>query len=163
MRTILGKVSQTALGAAFAAALTVGGTSSASAMPVDKQLVVKVVQVCDNNGQNCASLGPTGNNYFEAETDKIWAQAGIDVKFEFFGQIFASSLLNGSTGVNAVTGPLSGPGTTMFLMNTIPNNYGNAWLNWGGLAIAMDTVMSFNGGLGRIDTIAHELGHNLGL
>lgn len=154
-----GLLSRTALvGALFAA-----GLSSALALPIDKQLVVTVIQVCDNAGANCASLGPAGNNFFEAEADKIWAQAGIDIAFVSGGTLNNSALLNGSSGIDAITGPLAGPGTTMYLMNTIVGVYGNAWLDAGGLAIAMDTVMNFNGGIGRLDTIAHELGHNLGL
>ena len=51
----------------------------------------------------------------------------------------------------------------MFLVHTIAGAYGEGWFAWGGIGIAMDTVMAYNGGLGRIDTIAHELGHNLGL
>ena len=149
-------------------ATLVGGLLAASllpaqALPIDLQLVVNVVQVCDNAGANCASLGHAGNSYFEQEADKIWAQAGIDIKFVFSGTLDNSALLNGSSGIDAITGGLPGPGTTMYLMNTIPGVYGNAWLNAGGLAIAMFDVMSYNGGIGRLDTIAHELGHNLGL
>lgn len=152
----------TALKSAAAAAFC-AISATASALPIDLQLVVNVFQVCDNAGNNCASLGPVGNNYYEAETDKIWAQAGIDIKFVFSGTLNNSSLLNGSSGIDAITGGLAGPGTTMYLMNTIPGVYGNAWLDAGGLAISMADVTSFNGGIGRLDTIAHELGHNLGL
>lgn len=162
MTTILDRLSATALKAAFAGALCAASVT-VQAAPITLQLVVKVIQVCDNAGANCASLGPAGNNYFEDETDKIWAQAGIDIKFVFGGTLNNSSLLNGSTGIGAITGPLAGPGTTMYLMNTITGVYGNAYGNAGGAAIAMQDVMSFNGGIGRLDTIAHELGHNLGL
>ena len=146
------------------AALLAGVAGSSWAMPVTKQLNVTVIQICDNSGSNCASTGPAGNSYFEAETDKIWAQAGIDINFIFGGQINNSSWLNGSTGIDAFTaGPTSGPGATMYLANTILGIYGNAWLDGGGLAINMDLVTSFNGGIGRLDTIAHEIGHNLNL
>lgn len=145
------------------AALSCAMATSAWAMPVTQQLVVTVIRVCDDAGANCASTGPAGNAYFEAETDKIWAQAGIDVSFVSAADLWSTSLLNGSSGIDAITGGLAGPGTTMYLMNTIAGVYGNAWGNAGGLAIAMDSVMSFNGGIGRLDTIAHELGHNLGL
>ena len=148
----------TALGGLLAASLL-----PVQALPIDLQLVVNVVQVCDNAGANCAALGPAGNHYFEAEADKIWAQAGIDIEFVFTGTLNNSGLLNGSSGIDAITGPMAGPGTTMYLMNTIAGVYGNAWLDAGGLAISMFDVMSYNGGIGRLDTIAHELGHNLGL
>src|SRR5262245_22646925 len=52
-----------------------------SAIPITKSLTVNVFAVCDDGGSNCASKGPAGNLFFETETDKIWAQAGIDVKF----------------------------------------------------------------------------------
>ena len=53
----------------------------------------------------------------------------------------------------------------MFLVHNLDFNaaYGEGWLGFGGLVMNMDLVMAFNGGAGRIDTIAHELGHNLGL
>lgn len=129
-----------------------------SAAPITLQLVVTVIDVCDNAGLNCASTGPAADPYFEAEADKIWAQAGIDIKFVNSGTLNSSALLNGSTGIEAITGPLAGPGTTMYLMNTIPGLYGNAWVDAGGLAISMFDVTTFNGGIGRLDTIAHELG-----
>jgi hypothetical protein len=145
------------------AALALGAATPSWAIPITKQLVVNVIQVCDNAGLNCASTGKPGDAYYEKEVDKIWAQAGIDVKFVPMGQLFSSALLNGSTGIDAITGGLPGPGTTMYLMNTIAGVYGNAWQDAGGLAISMADVDAFNGGIGRLDTIAHELGHNLGL
>lgn len=147
------------------AALLAGVAGSSWAMPITKQLNVTVFQICDNGGNNCASTGPAGNSYFEAETDKIWAQAGIDINFIFGGQINNSGWLNGTSGIDTFTaGPLAGPGTTMYLANTLtPGLFGNAWLSGGGLAINMSAVTSFNGGIGRLDTIAHEIGHNLGL
>src|SRR5262245_52651262 len=96
-----------------------------SAAPITLQLIVHVIDVCDNAGLNCASTGPAADPYFEAEADKIWAQAGIDIKFVNGGTLNSSVLLNGSTGIDAITGPLAGPGTTMYLMNTIPGLYGN--------------------------------------
>jgi hypothetical protein len=93
--------------------------------------------------------------FFERETDKIWAQAGIDVAFVERPNIN-----------NSFPPLLPSPSSTtvdMFLVHTIPGAYGIAWVGSGGIAIAMDTVMAFNPGVGRLDTIAHELGHNLGL
>lgn len=146
------------------AAFLFGAAASSWAAPITKQLNVTVFQICDNAGNNCASTGPVGNAYFEDETDKIWAQAGIDINFIFGGTINNSAWLNGSSGIDDFTaGPAAGPGTTMYLANTISGVYGNAWLNGGGLAISMSYVMGFNAPIGRLDTIAHELGHNLGL
>lgn len=139
----------------------------ASAMPITKQLVVTVIQVCDDAGTTCASTGPVGNAYYEAESDKIWAQAGIDISFVSGGMLNSTTLLTGATGVGNFTGSLAGPGTTMWLVDDLVcaacTLYGEAYLDAGGLVINMGDVTSFNGGIGRLDTIAHELGHNLGL
>jgi hypothetical protein len=138
------------------------GVTSAAAIEITKQLVVNVVQVCSNTGTNCAGLGPAGNLFFEAETDRIWAQAGIDIQFNFTGQVNNSAWLNGN-GIGSIASATNGPGVTMYLVQTIGGAFGNAWLDGGGLAIAMQPVLAFNGGIGRLDTIAHEIGHNLGL
>ena len=156
----------TALPRRLALALTLAcGLSAASwAMPITKQLVVNVVTLCDNAGNNCASSGPVGNAYFEAEADKIWAQAGIDIKFLNGGTINDTARLNGQDSVDDFTGATAGPGTTMYVVNTLtPGLFGEAWINAGGLVVNMSAIMSFNGGIGRLDTIAHELAHNLGL
>jgi hypothetical protein len=141
------------------------GASGATAMTIDKQLVVTVRTVCDNAGLNCASQGPLGNLFYGLEGDKMWAQAGIDLVFVIGPNVNNSALLNGQGSLAAFTAPLGGTGTTMYLANTLssPGLYGFAYGNAGGLAINMSAVTSFNGGIGRLDTIAHELGHNLGL
>jgi len=164
MRSLSGLKAAARFALVFAALLW-GATASSLAAPITKQLNVTVFQICDNAGSNCASLGPAGNEYFEEETDKIWAQAGIDINFIFGGTINNSAWLNGTSGIDTFTGgPLAGPGTTMYLANTLtPGLFGNAWLNGGGLAINMSAVMGFNSPIGRLDTIAHEIGHNLGL
>ncbi len=141
------------------------GTAPVAALEIDRQLVVTVRTVCDNAGLNCASQGPLGNLFFAAEGDKIWAQAGIDLLFVQGPNLNNTSLLNGQGSLGAFTAPLGGTGTTMFLTNSLSSAglYGFAYGNAGGLAINMSAVTSFNGGIGRLDTIAHELGHNLGL
>lgn len=144
--------------------LASGLTTTAWAAPITKQLVVNVVTLCDDAGNNCASHGPAGNSFFAAETDKIWAQAGIDIEFVLAGTINDTSRLNGQDSVDDFTGALAGPGTTMYLVNTLtPGLFGEAWVNAGGLVVNMSAIMNFNGGIGRLDTIAHELAHNLGL
>lgn len=137
----------------------------ARAMPIDLQLVVTVRTVCDNAGLNCASQGPLGNLFYAAEGNKIWAQAGIELVFVQGPNLNNTTLLNGQGSLGAFTAPLGGTGTTMFLANSLssPGLYGFAYGNAGGLAISMSSVTSFNGGIGRLDTIAHEIGHNLGL
>jgi hypothetical protein len=145
----------------------------ASADSIDQTLMVHVYQVCDNAGGNCASLGPALDNYFSAEVNKIWAQAGIGVNFSFAGQIFDDHFLhindsiidNSFPKLNATYGT-SGTYVDLFLTHTIDVTgfvvYGESWPSLDGLVIAMDDVMSY-GTDGRIDTIAHELGHNFGL
>jgi hypothetical protein len=151
------------------AALTVVvlAAEPASAIPITKELTVKVVTVCNDSGFNCASKGPAGNLFFEAETDKIWAQAGIGVTFVEMANRNSTNLsdLNESVFGKGLfnLAPPSSTVVTMFLVHTISGAYGEGWAGFGGLAIAMDTVMDFNPGIGRLDTIAHELGHNLGL
>lgn len=138
--------------------------STSSAIQITKQLTVNVYQI------NGASLGPIGNSYFETEVDLIWAQAGIDVNFIFGGAITnaAWSDVSGNE-FSAVTGSQGHLQSTtvldMFLTHTVESHtaYGEGWLGVGGIVIGMDDVMGFNSPLGRIDTIAHEIGHNLGL
>ena len=147
--------------------------SVANAAVIDRMLTVQVYRLCDNAGSNCASLGPSGNNYFAAETNKIWAHAVISVDINFVSTVNSTALSfindavpgDGFADLSSAYGTM-GPSTSsidMFLVRTVAGAYGEAWLGAGGLVIAMDTVMAFNGGLGRLDTIAHELGHNLGL
>ncbi|WP_153114552.1 PEP-CTERM sorting domain-containing protein [Rhodocyclus tenuis] len=147
------------------ACLAWGG--SAQAIPIDYSLTVKVVDVCDDTGANCASLGPAGDNFFASYVNKIWAQAGIVVEFLAPTYLSNSSFLNINDNVfDSSFYKLSGGGSstsvTMWLVNTVSGAYGESWPGAGGLVIAMNTVMSF-GSAGRVDTIAHELGHNLGL
>ena len=167
MRTISTSRASLARSLFLYATLACSALVPVAAMPISKQLVVTAIQVCNTAGTTCASTGSAGNAYFEAETDKIWAQAGIDIHFVFGGTVNNTALFSNSDGVGtfAGSGPLAGPGTTMWLMDSFssPGLYGNAWLDAGGTAINMGLVTSFNGGIGRLDTIAHELGHNLGL
>ncbi len=148
-----------------------GGAGQALATAITKSLTVDVFQVCNDSGTSCASTGPSGDAYFSAEVNKIWSQAGISVNFVFVQQIDSTFYynINDNSG-NSFTNLTKAYGTyqsattvDMFLVNTIVDAYGEGWLGAGGLAIAMDTVMAYNHGDGRIDTIAHELGHNLGL
>ena len=148
----------------------------AVAAPITKTLSVGVYQLCNDAGANCASLGPAGDAYYAAETNKIWAQAGIAVIFNFLGQINSTNFSNTDdsvptrsfTALSAAYGAAATTtSTTAFLVHTATTPfgqvYGQAYYGAGGLEIAMDLVGSFNSGIGRLDTIAHELGHNLGL
>lgn len=151
--------------------------SVANAALIDKNVTINVYQICDNAGGNCASTGPVGDVFFASATNQVWAQAGISVSFNFVSQINNSSFLDlsGAAGddfsdlakLYGTKGP-SSSGVDMFLVKDIAGAYGEGWYGAGGLVMAMDSVMNFNcGGLtgctGRIDTVAHELGHNFGL
>ncbi|MCX7098933.1 MAG: PEP-CTERM sorting domain-containing protein [Methylococcales bacterium] len=157
----------------FVTIIAIGlSASPASAMTIDKILNVNVHVLCNDSGLNCASKGPAGNAFFSAETNKIWAQAGISVSFNLAQTInsTAFSFLNDSVAGDSFYDLIDYAGfgysasiVDMFLVHTVTGVYGEGFMGYGGLVIAMDTVMAFNSGLGRIDTIAHELGHNLDL
>ncbi|MEF7614440.1 PEP-CTERM sorting domain-containing protein [Aquincola sp. MAHUQ-54] len=152
--------------------------SSASATPITKQLDVSVYQLCNTLG-DCASTGPAGNAYYADATNKIWAQAGIRVTFNFVKAIVSdqfydigdtagdtfddlyNSVFPGMAGLNHST-------VDMFLVNSYAGAYGVGYDSAGGLIMSMSDIQSFDcngaaGCTGRIDTLAHEIGHNLGL
>ena len=143
------------------------------ASTIAKTLEVQVYDICNDDGNNCASRGPVGDDYFANEVNTIWAQANISVTFNFIQRInstlFSSinDAINGDTfaDLTSAYGTHGASWTTidLFLTHTISNAYGEGWLGFGGIVIGMDTVMSYNNGSGRVDTIAHELGHNFGL
>lgn len=169
------------LGLAFITALLF--SSAVWSMPITKVLNVHVVDVCSST-LGCASDGPSGDKFFQNEVNAIYAQAGIKVTFVSetylggannsygsagvtYGNLFynindssSNSLLN----LNNLFGGASTSTVYMFLVHSVNAGgsgitFGEGWLGYGGLVIAMDTVMTYN----RIDTVAHELGHNLGL
>ena len=99
-------------------ALTLAAAFTASAMPITQQLNVTVITVGGDIGANCAAQGPAGNLFFEAETDKIWAQAGKDIHFIFSSTLNNAVLRTGGTGADSFSSALSGPGTTRYLGRT---------------------------------------------
>lgn len=151
--------------------------SMASAAPITKTVNVSVYQLCDDDGLNCAAKGPAGNDYFAESTNKIWEQAGISVTFSFISQIRSTAFLDlddiagddfAALHAGYGTGGPSNTSVDMFLINTFAGAYGVGWSGQGGLLMSMQTIMDFDCGgeldcTGRIDTLAHELGHNFGL
>ncbi len=150
----------------------------ASAVPITKTLDVAVYQLCNTSG-DCASKGPAGNDYYADATNKIWAQAGISVSFNFVMSIVSdqyydisdtagdtfddlyNSVFPGLAGINYTT-------VDMFLVNSYDGAYGVGFSGAGGLIMSMADILAFDCGgtagcTGRIDTLAHEIGHNLGL
>ena len=138
------------------------------AAPIDRYFKVQIVRICDDAGSVCAATP-----YFPAEATKIYAQAGILPIFLPILNYNNSAVLNGSNGIEAISqaafgcpGPCVPLSTTLyaFFANTLDNTiYGNAWLNDNGSAFDASLISNYNGGIGRRDTFAHELGHNLGL
>lgn len=142
-------------------------TSSLPAQVIDRYFTVQPIQLCNDSGINCA---PTP--LFQAETEKIYAQAGVAPIFLPMAQLNDSSLLSSSSVVDVDqpgNGQHSNPSTiNMWFLDDMPTSpgfvlYGEAWVGGNGVAINGTAVQNFNGGAGRIDTVAHELGHNFGL
>lgn len=150
----------------------------AAAAPITKGLNVSVYQLCNTLGE-CASKGPTGNDYYADATNKIWAQAGIRVNFNFVSTIVSNQFYDISDTVgdtfddlyNSVFPGMAGNNYStvdMFLVNSYDGAYGVGYSGAGGLIMSMADILSFDCGgaagcTGRIDTLAHEIGHNLGL
>jgi len=131
-------------------------------------IYIQPIQVCNDVGVACANPSQT---LFEAEGDKIWAQAGLDLSFYSWSLFNATDYLTIDSEVELgelfytpghgqnpdplvislwfvdVLFPLD-PGTT----------FGAAAMPGNAIAIA-NAVFSMN----RLDTIAHEIGHSLGL
>lgn len=153
------------LGFLFAASLAVSQGASISIQPI---------QVCDNSGANCANAS---RQLFHEFTSAIWAQAGIEVNVLPWNQLNHSGyrdlesmteLSDLFSGASLITqaNPLDTVISIWFVGNAA-NAYG--WSALGGNRIAIgDAVFSYvnprlAGIVGRFDTIAHEIGHSLGL
>jgi hypothetical protein len=138
---------------------------------------IQPIQVCDDFGFFCADLA-----LFEEATRKIWAQASIDVSFLSPNRLNASRFLTidsqeefaelsfaggaGAFGRNPLSTRTSGPVSLWFVESIFPfegfDTLGLGWIDQNGIVID-DDILTFNNGVGRLDTVAHELGHNLGL
>jgi hypothetical protein len=153
--------------------------STLSAQIIDRQVCIQPIQVRDDNGLNGAPLGP-GGLFFQEELKKIWRQAGVEAIFfplAFLNETdFLDTSSSGDPGTAGTFGDLTlNPGhgqnanplvLNMWFVNTLdanPGLFGLGWLDDNGTAIAMVPVTTFNGGIGRLDTPGHEVGHNLGL
>jgi hypothetical protein len=142
----------------------------AYALPIDLTYNVQPIRVCNDAGTTCANT-----SFDPAVTNKIWSQAGIN--FNFLPLITYQNTSYLTTDVNAAnttdefkllarkTGhQQSTDSNTLnlyFVQGFQPIGYssgfvifGIGFINGNGVAVADNR---------RIDTIAHELGHNLGL
>lgn len=139
-------------------------------------LEVQPIQVCDDGGIVCAQV-----EFFETIADKIWDQADIEITFLPLNQLNESDYLTtdddefadlsfsgdpGSFGRHPDSTRTTGPINLWFVDEIEADNglrqYGNAWIGFNGVLIS-DDILDFNNGVGRLDVISHELGHNLGL
>ena len=138
---------------------------------------IQPIQVCDDFGLFCADLA-----LFEEATRKIWAQASIDVSFLAPNRLNASRFLTidnqnefaelsfaggpGAFGRNPLSTRTSGPINMWFVKDIFAfegfETLGLAWIDQNGIVVS-DKIQDFNNGIGRLDTVAHEIGHNLGL
>jgi hypothetical protein len=139
---------------------------------IDRYFTIQPIQVCNNAGANCA---PTP--LFQAETEKIYTQAGAAPVFLPTTQLNNTNLLNlidvDGDGNYLDEIDLSGNGrsanpttiNTWFVRDFVasPGLFGEGWINANGVVIDGTDVQNFNSGNGRRDTIAHEIGHNFGL
>ncbi|PSR14481.1 hypothetical protein C8255_24085, partial [filamentous cyanobacterium CCP3] len=138
---------------------------------------IQPIQVCDDFGLFCADLAT-----FEEATRKIWAQANLDVSFLAPNRLNATRFLTidsqdefaelsfaggaGAFGRNPLSTRTSGPISLWFVESIFPfegfDTLGLGWIGQNGIVID-DDILTFNNGVGRLDTVAHEIGHNLGL
>ncbi len=161
-------------------------TASLPAWAVPFALTVKPIHLCSDTGTGCGNAAET---LFQAEGDKIWAQAGINLVFLPWAQINETDYLDVSIGSGAVIDPeaqaimTAGTGINdtavtlainMFFANSLDGDPGFFGNGCGGPVFHIfcndqigvfiaDNVFSYGGGIGRLDTIAHELGHVLNL
>jgi len=106
----------------------------------------------------------------EVEMDTIFAQAGIDIRFNSITTIYDTSLLNIDTSAKRsalwASAPFSSPGVNMFFVDTI-DYCGGYNVNIVGCGSYPGNILAIEssfaaGGYGA-ELLAHELGHNLGL
>lgn len=135
------------------------GLSSAQAAVVN----ILPIQICDDGGASCANAG---QELFLAETNKIWAQAGISFNYLPFTTTNSSAFLSlddqaevaslFSVAPGAATQPMT---ISMWFVANHFDAFGEVNMIGGDKIVIDEIIFS----VGRLDTIAHELGHLLGL
>jgi hypothetical protein len=127
------------------------------------------VQVCNDAGIDCAN---PAKELYASITNKIWSQAGISINFSSWDK------WNSSANQNILGLPETSPAAFFAsapphaLKSTIPNSitmwfaksmqdgtFGDTSAIGGDKIVILDNVFTTS----RLDTIAHEIGHSLGL
>ncbi len=155
-----------------------GGGSDSGSAPPTRFLSVQPIQVCDDLGLICAELA-----LFEEATRKLWAQANVVIDFLTPNRLNDSRFLTiddqqefselsftggaGSFGRHPLSTRTTGPLNLWFVDRIFAydddtETLGLGWIDLNGVVVS-DNLLGFNSGLDRIDTVAHEIGHNLGL
>jgi hypothetical protein len=168
--------------AGMAGAVLLGVAGAAEAAPITKQVKLQSIGLCNDAGADCAVV-----NTFEAAADKIWAQAGIDMQFLPTITWNSSAYLTPdvdlgedldmlAAGRSLFNDPAATGIINVFFVKDMVYSMGTLYgLGCGapiyalfcdnevGVVINTTDVNGFNSGNGRTDTVAHEIGHVLGL
>ena len=157
---------------------------SSPAVPISQTLTVQPIIVCDNAGANCAPN--SGLAAYETMANAIYDQAGVGIAFAPPAYYDNSAYLSPHVDTTAITvfdtahdlvrlaghGQSTSPNTlNLWLVDNLvsttngaPNGtglYGYGLIGGNGAIIA--TAPDTHGRVAAVDTVAHELGHNLGL
>jgi hypothetical protein len=162
------------------------------AMPINRELVVQLIQARENNGTNPATVFGNAAQRLSIETalDQIWAQAGINVTLlptvTLYSSSFALNRNGNTTGTRSIgdfdtifiQASAAGVLNTGNVINSIfvdfvpgfellTDDFVAGLASLPGSEITMftgATLLTFQNGLDAIAGVfAHEIGHNLGL
>ncbi|MGJ5820447.1 PEP-CTERM sorting domain-containing protein [Paludibaculum fermentans] len=154
---LMNRLASRALLTAFVLVASFAATASAAI------LTIQPIKICDDGGLNCAN---DTEQTFLAETNKIWAQAGITFSYLPFTTTNSTTFLSlddqGEVTSLFATAPGAAVNPLVISMWFVANHfdaYGEV-NTIGGNKIVIDSVIF---GVNRLDTIAHEVGHLLGL
>ena len=144
-----------------------------AAATIDRMIRIQPIQVCSDDDSVCANPNQI---IFAIETQKIWAQAGVHVEFLPWHRFRSTAWLDLTVGtfdnysIFTLAGML-GHGqnadskvVNLWFVRSIGSGgfYGHSLQSGNGIAVA-DNIFAANSGVDRLDVIAHEIGHNLGL